>query len=113
MSTVRTVTSTALVAAALALGVVGCSASASVSPTVSADAFATAVADALEQEVGTRPDVDCGDEAVPVVDGDEVHCDVNTPGYDVLYDSVSTISTEGQDDGEYTVSVVVDDEPKG
>jgi len=111
MSIVRTVTSTALVAAALALGVAGCTASASVSRTVSADKFATSVADALEEEVGTRPDVDCGDDAIPVVDGDEVHCDVNTPGYDVVYDSVSTISTESGD--EYAVSVVVDEQPKG
>lgn len=87
----------------------GCSAQAN--RTVSADSFATTVADALEQEVGSRPDVDCGDDAIDVVDGEEVHCDVSTPGADVVYDSTSVISTEGGDD--YSVSVTVDSEPKG
>jgi len=45
------------------------------------------------------------------VDRSEVHCDVNTPGYDVVYDSVSVISTDGGDD--YSVAVEVDSEPKG
>jgi hypothetical protein len=86
----------------------GCTASAN--RTVSSSKFATSVADALEEQVGTRPDVDCGDDAIDVVDGEEVHCDVNTPGYDVVYDSVSVVNT---DDGEnYTVSVTVDSEPK-
>ena len=90
------------------VGLAGCSVQAN--RTVSADAFATTVADALEETVGQRPDVDCGDDAIDVVDGEEVHCDVNTPGYDVVYDSVSVVNT---DDGEnYTVSVTVDSEPK-
>ncbi|ROS50335.1 DUF4333 domain-containing protein [Frigoribacterium sp. PhB24] len=104
-----TVLSALISASVLTVGLAGCSAS--VNTTVSADKFATTVADALEEEVGTRPDVDCGDEAVAVVDEAEVHCDVNTPGYDVVYDSTSVIST---DDGkDYSVAVTVDSEPKG
>jgi hypothetical protein len=105
-----TVVSSLITASVLAAGLVGCTASASVDRTVSSSAFATTVADALEQEVGTRPDVDCGDDAVPVVDQSEVHCDVSTLGYDVVYDSVSVISTDGGDD--YSVAVEVDSEPK-
>jgi len=90
------------------VGLAGCSVQAN--RTVSADAFATTVADALEETVGQRPDVDCGDDAIDVVDGDEVHCDVSTPGYDVVYDSAVTISTDGGDD--YSVAVEVDEEPK-
>jgi len=102
--------SSLLTAVVLTGALAGCTASASANRTVSADKFATSVADALEEQVGTRPDVDCGDNAIDVVDGEEVHCDVNTPGYDVVYDSVSVVNT---DDGEnYTVSVTVDSEPK-
>jgi len=95
--------------AVLAAGLAGCTVEAN--RTVSADKFATTVADGLEESVGTRPDVDCGDDPIDVVDGAEVHCDVNTPGYDVVYDSVSTISTDGGDD--YSVDVEVDEQPKG
>ena len=98
------------VLAVLVLGgaLAGCSAQAN--RTVSADAFATTVVDALEQEVGSRPDVDCGDDAIDVVDGEEVSCDVSTPGSDVVYDSTSVVSTDGGDD--YSVSVTVDSEPE-
>jgi hypothetical protein len=100
--------SSLLTVVVLAGSLAGCTAS--VNRTVSADKFATSVADALEEEVGTRPDVDCGDDAIDVVDGEEVHCDVNTPGYDVVYDSLVVVDT---DDGEsYSVSVTVDSEPK-
>ena len=103
--------SSLLTAVVLTGALAGCTASASANRTVSADKFATSVADALEEQVGTRPDVDCGDDAVSVVDQAEVHCDVRTPGSDVVYDSVSVISTDGGDD--YGVAVEVDSEPKG
>jgi hypothetical protein len=98
-----------LTTAVLAVGLAGCTVQAN--RTVSASAFATTVADGLEESVGQRPDVDCGDDAIDVVDGEEVHCDVSTPGSDVLYDSVVTVSTDGGDD--YSVAVEVDEEPKG
>ncbi|MBD8484885.1 hypothetical protein IFT79_04580 [Frigoribacterium sp. CFBP 8759] len=106
-----TVVSSVITASVLATALAGCTASASIDRTVSSSAFATTVADALEKEVGTRPDVDCGDDAVSVVDQAEVHCDVRTPGSDVVYDSVSVIRTDGGDD--YGVAVEVDSEPKG
>ena len=100
--------SSLLLAVVLTGGLAGCSVQAN--RTVSADKFATTVADALEQQVGTRPDVDCGDDAVDLVDGEEVHCDVNTPGFDEVYDSTVVVSTDGGDD--YSVDVTVDSEPK-
>ncbi|QKS87429.1 hypothetical protein [Curtobacterium flaccumfaciens] len=56
------------------------------------------------------PEVDCGADDIAIEDGAEVHCDVNTAGYDVVYDSVSTISTDDGDD--YHVDVEVADQPK-
>jgi len=106
---IRTATTVLVATAVLGLGLAGCSAQAN--RTVSADKFATTVADALEESVGQRPDVDCGDDAIDLVDGDEVHCDVGAIGDETVYDSVSTISTDGGDD--YSVAVEVDQEPKG
>jgi hypothetical protein len=109
MNRITTATAVFVTAAMLTLGLVGCTAE--VTPTVSADTFATVVADALEESVGQRPVVDCGDEAIDVVDGDEVHCDIGAAGDDTVYDSVSTISTDGGTD--YSVAVEVDQAPKG
>ncbi|WP_156357266.1 MULTISPECIES: hypothetical protein [unclassified Frigoribacterium] len=108
MSRITTATAVFITAAAMVVGVAGCSAEAT--PTVSADAFATVVADALEESVGQRPVVDCGDEAIGVVDGDEVHCDIGAAGDDTVYDSVSTISADGG--GDYSVAVEVDQTPR-
>jgi hypothetical protein len=105
---IRTVTTALVTTAVLGLGLAGCTVQAN--RTVSADRFATTVADALEESVGQRPDVDCGDDAIDVVDGEEVHCDISEMGADTIYDSVTTISTENGED--YRVAVEVDQEPK-
>lgn len=104
------VISTVVSAAALVTALSGCSASASVSRTVSADSFERVVVTALSKISDATPEVDCGDDSIAIEDGAEVHCDVNTAGYDVVYDSVATISTDGGDD--YHVDVAVDDAPK-
>lgn len=104
--TVSTVVSAIVLIAALS----GCSASATVSRTVTADSFEGTVVKALSKVSDATPEVDCGDDAIALEDGAEVHCDVNTAGHDVVYDSVVTISTDGGDD--YHVDVAVDDEPK-
>lgn len=93
----------------LAVALAGCTASASVTRTVTPDAFERVVVDALSSVSDATPEVDCGDDPIAVEDGAEVHCDVNTAGFDVVYDSVATISTDG--DGDYRVEVQVDDEP--
>jgi hypothetical protein len=108
MNRIMTAPAAFITGATLIVGLAGCTAE--VTPTVSADKFATTVADALEESVGQRPVVDCGDEAIDLVDGDEVHCDVGAAGDDTVYDSVTTISTDGG--GDYSVAVEVDQTPK-
>ena len=94
---------------ALAVTLSGCTASSSASRTVTPDAFERVVVDALADVSDATPEVDCGADDIAIEDGAEVHCDVNTAGYDVVYDSVSTISTDGDD---YHVDVEVADQPK-
>ena len=80
-----------LVAASLiALGLSGCSFSANL--TVSASKVAETAADALEEKVGSRPDVDCGKEDVALVDGTIVECLVTDPATALEYDAPVTIS---------------------
>jgi hypothetical protein len=111
----RAITAIATLTATIALAVTlsGCtvSASSSGSRTVTPDAFERVVVDALADVSDATPEVDCGEDDIAIEDGAEVHCDVNTAGYDVVYDSVSTISTDGGDD--YHVDVEVADQPKG
>jgi hypothetical protein len=111
----RAITAIATLTATIALAVTlsGCtvSASSSASRTVTPDAFERVVVDALADVSDATPEVDCGEDDIAIEDGAEVHCDVNTAGYDVVYDSVSTISTDGGDD--YHVDVEVADQPKG
>lgn len=80
------------------------------SRTVTPDAFERVVVGALADVSDGTPEVDCGADDIAIEDGAEVHCDVHTAGHDVVYDSVSTISTDGGDD--YHVDVEVADQPK-
>ncbi|UXN24753.1 hypothetical protein N8D74_14480 [Curtobacterium flaccumfaciens] len=111
----RAITALTTLTATIALAVTlsGCtvSASSSMSRTVTPDAFERVVVDALADVSDATPEVDCGPDDIAIEDGAEVHCDVNTAGYDVVYDSVSTISTDGGE--EYHVDVRVADQPKG
>ena len=109
----RGITALATLTATIALAVTlsGCTVSTSSSSrTVTPDAFERVVVDALADVSDATPEVDCGADDIAIEDGAEVHCDVNTAGYDVVYDSVSTISTDGGDD--YHVDVEVADQPK-
>ncbi|MBF4615708.1 hypothetical protein [Curtobacterium sp. VKM Ac-1376] len=96
---------------ALAVTLSGCTASASTTRTVTPEAFERVVVTALEKISDATPEVDCGEDDIAIEDGADVHCDVNTAGYDVVYDSVASISTDGGD--AYHVDVQVDDQPKG
>jgi hypothetical protein len=107
---IKHVTGTILGAAVLVTTMAGCSASASVYRTVSPERFEATVISALQKISDAEPEVDCGREDIPIQDGKKVHCDVNTAGYDVVYDSVVTITTN--DDDGYSVHVEVDDQPK-
>jgi hypothetical protein len=107
---IKHVMGAALGAVVLATTLAGCSASASVYRTVSPESFESTVVKALEKASDATPEVDCGDEQISLKDGEQVHCDVNTKGYDVVYDSVVTISTKGTES--YSVAVKVADQPK-
>jgi len=110
----RAITALATLTATIALAVTlsGCTVSTSTSSsrTVTPDAFERVVVDALADVSDATPEVDCGADDIAIEDGAEVHCDVNTAGYDVVYDSVSTIITDGGED--YHVDVEVADQPK-
>lgn len=72
--------------------------------TVPADDVAELASDALEEEVGQRPDsMDCGEEEVEVVEGTTVECTL-TAGADELPATVTIDTVDGND---YTISVQV------
>lgn len=97
-----------LIALPFALAVLGLAAcSFEAGPTVSADDLADLAEGALEEQVGVRPDLDCGDDDSIVVTQDkEVECTLSEGG--VEYDAVVTFTNV--DGREYEISVEVADE---
>ena len=101
---------TALSAVLVFAGLAGCSASASASLTVSADQLARTAEDALESEVGARPEIDCGDEQIRLKNGEEADCILTDPTTGTQFDADVTISeVEGTD---YVVNVQVAETPR-
>ncbi len=96
-------------AATSSLALAGCSVSANL--TVPAASVAETAADALEQSVGERPEMDCGDDAVDLVDGTTLECDLTDPASGAVYGSTVAIEYEGEGT-DYAVSVEVDETPK-
>lgn len=102
--------SSALVlAAAAGLLLTGCTVSTSANFTQSPDTVAGIAADALEEQVGTRPDLDCGDEQVDIVEGETVDCVLTDPGTGTSFEAEVTITEV--DGTEYNVGVEVGSEP--
>lgn len=98
-----------LLVAATAILLTGCSLS--TTPTADPADVAATAADALEQQVGSRPDMDCGTRSVQIVDGTVVECVLTDPATGLEYDAPVTISdVNGLD---YLVSVQVAAEPNG
>jgi hypothetical protein len=98
-----------LLVAATAILLTGCSVS--TTPTADPADVAATAADALEQQVGTRPELDCGTETVNIVDGTVVDCVLTDPATGLQYDAPVTISdVDGLD---YVVNVDVAAEPNG
>lgn len=96
---------------AIAVGVMtGCSANVSANPTVPANDIAETAADALEEQVGVRPDMDCGQDQVDLVDGTVVDCILTDPTTESTFDAPVTVSEVNGTD--YTVSVEVADTPR-
>jgi hypothetical protein len=90
---------------ALLLGLSACGAG-----SLSADEVATGAEDALEEEVGIRPDITCPDELEAEV-GAEMRCTLTAEGVEGEYGVTVTI-TEVQDDTA-NFDVQVDEEPQG
>ncbi|MFF7291514.1 hypothetical protein ACFY9N_03175 [Microbacterium sp. NPDC008134] len=100
----------ALLAAAaglLATALTGCTFSASA--TASPDEIASLAEDALEAEVGQRPEIDCGDDSIPLEQGSVVSCLLTDPSTGSEFDADVTLSKV--DGTNVTVSVQVADTP--
>jgi hypothetical protein len=89
--------------AGAALTLTGCGAGA-----LSAEEVATTAEDALEQEVGTRPDISCPD-GLPKEEGASTRCTL-TAGDDPVEYGVTVTVTDT--DGDTSLGVTVDDEPR-
>lgn len=61
-------------------------------PEVDGSSVATVVEDKLEEQVGARPDVDCGDESVKLEVGGTLTCVLTDPGSGLEYDVVVTFT---------------------
>lgn len=106
-ASVRIPSIAALVAGGLLLA--GCTFSAGANYTQSPEKVADLAAGALEEQVGTRPDLDCGDEQIDIVDGETVDCVLTDPGTGTSFDAEVTI--EDVDGTKYSVDVQVGTEP--
>jgi hypothetical protein len=79
--------------AAAALLLSGCSFSLTPQiPEVAGSDVATVVEDKLEEQVGTRPDVDCGNNDVQLEVGNKLTCVLTDPGSGLEYDVVITFT---------------------
>lgn len=99
----------ALLAAAglIAVALTGCTFSASA--TVAPDKIASLAEDALEAQIGTRPEIDCGEDNIDLKQGTTVPCLLTDPSTGSEFDADVTLSkVEGTN---VTVSVEVADAP--
>jgi len=74
-------------------------------PTVAGSDVATAVEDKLEEQVGTRPDVDCGDDDVQLEVTATLTCLLTDPGSGLEYDVVVTFTKVTGTDYEFDFKV--------
>jgi hypothetical protein len=88
-----------------ALGLAACSAEAG--PTVSGEDLA----DALEEQIGQRPEVDCGDDSIIVSQDKEVDCLLHDPSTGSEFDT--TVTFTGVDGQDWDIDVQVASEPNG
>lgn len=107
MRTPRIITLTGLALASVAL--TACSVS--VAPTADPDDIAALAEDALEQQVGLRPVIDCGSESIPLEEGSTVPCLLTDPNTGSEFDTEVTLSEV--DGTNISVSVQVAEEPNG
>ena len=90
---------------ALALGLAGCGAG-----SLSAEDVATGAEDALEEEVGQRPDVACPEDLEAEV-GAETRCTLTAEGLEGEYGVTVTVTSVEGDTANFDVQV--DSQPQG
>jgi hypothetical protein len=94
-----------LAAIALLSGCVG-----TVTYTVTPDEIATTAANALEEQVGSLPEIDCGTDEIELVKGTVVDCVLTDPVSGDQFDAPVTI--EEVNGAEYTIGIQVAAEPR-
>lgn len=97
----------AAAAGLLATALTGCTFSASA--TASPDDIATLAEDALEAEIGQRPEIDCGEDSIPLKEDSVVPCLLTDPASGAEFDADVTLTKV--DGTNVTVSVQVADAP--
>lgn len=97
----------AATAGLLATALTGCTFSASA--TASPDEIASLAEDALEAEIGQRPEIDCGEDSIPLKQDSVVPCLLTDPSTGSEFDADVTLSKV--DGTNVTVSVQVADTP--
>jgi hypothetical protein len=111
--TLRIAVATSFAGLMLALG--GCSIDIGTSnttpTTVSSDEVAEVAEEALEAQVGRRPEIDCGAEEFALEDGASRTCTLTDPDTGTEYDADVELSDVAGT--EFHVDVIVADEPQG
>ena len=95
------------VAAAAALALSACSVSANL--TIPASSVAEEAERILEEQIGSRPEIDCGEEKIDLVNDTHEDCPLTDPATGTEYDMVATITEV--DGTNYTLNVQVADTP--
>lgn len=83
----------------------------STAPTIDPEHVATTAADALERQSGVRPEVDCGEEPLPLEADREVLCLLVDPVAGLEYDAVITFTEVAADGRSYSIDVAVAEVP--
>lgn len=78
--------------------------------TVSPEALATKAEDALEKEIGSRPEIDCGTTSIDLVDGKLTVCDLTDPSSGNVY--ATDVTIRNVDGTRFGIDVKVADAPK-
>ena len=111
--TLRIAVATSFAGLMLALG--GCSVDIGTSnttpTTVGSDKVAEVAEEALEAQVGRRPEIDCGTEEFALEDGASRTCTLTDPDDGTMYDAEVELSDVAGT--EFNVQVNVADEPQG
>ena len=73
--------------------------------TISGEELAESAEDALEEEIGERPDIDCGEDDIEPEEGMEVTCVLSDPASGTEYDTTITFTSADGDDWDFDIQV--------